>query len=81
MYTKIMQSSNLQIRIPAEIDSQIERLAPKSKSAFVREAIVEKIQREKARRMEKTWIHALEKHPDRADEDDDWLKAEAWETQ
>ena len=33
-----MKNSNLQVRISPEVEEEIERLAPKSRSAFVREA-------------------------------------------
>ncbi|MBI3541427.1 MAG: hypothetical protein HY073_04755 [Deltaproteobacteria bacterium] len=76
-----MQKTNLQIRIPPEIDDQIARLAPASKSAFVREAIEEKIHREEERRLEDQWIKALAKHPQGTDDTEAWLKAESWDSE
>lgn len=73
-----MSKTNLQVRIPEEIDVQITRLAPGSKSSFVREAVLEKIQREKDLQLEAKWIAALAKHSDSGKEDKDWSKAEAW---
>lgn len=76
-----MQKTNLQIRIPPEIDDQIARLAPESKSAFVREAIEEKIRREREKRLEDQWIKALHRHPEDSKEADAWLKAESWDAE
>lgn len=73
-----MSGVNVQVRLPSELDSRIEELAPKSKSAFVREAIEEKIQRERFRRLEERWIKALEKNPEDSKEARRWLKAEEW---
>lgn len=69
---------NLQVRISPEMEAQMERLALKSRSAFVREAIMEKIKRETFRRMEEAWINALRKKPDVNKEDEDWFLAQAW---
>lgn len=73
-----MQKINLQIRVPEEVSDQIEEISGKSKSSFVREAILEKIQREVHRRQEEQWIAALKKHPEDLSEARDWLKAEGW---
>jgi hypothetical protein len=77
-----MQKTNLQVRIPPEVDSQIAHLAPKSKSDFVRKAVEEKIRREMGRRLEAQWIEALKKHPEDAakgsKDAEAWVKAEAW---
>jgi Arc/MetJ-type ribon-helix-helix transcriptional regulator len=74
-----MHKRNLQLRIPPEIDDQLNQLAPKSRSQFVREALVEKIQREKEKAMENKWIQALKRHPENINEAKRWLKAEAWD--
>ncbi len=74
-----MAKMNLQVRVGPETDAQIESLAPKSKSDFVRQAIEEKIQREMFRRLEAQWIEALKKNPERKRDAEDWLKAERWE--
>lgn len=60
------------------MDAQIEKLAPKSKSRFVRKAIEEKIRREIFQKLETQWIEALKKHPEREKEFADWVKAETW---
>ncbi len=74
-----MSKTNLQVRIPEEVEAQIVRLAPKSKSDFVREAIEEKIWRELFQRREDQWIEALRRHPEDAGEADAWHKAESWD--
>ena len=73
-----MAKTNIQIRVPEEVASQIEELAPPSRSAFVREAIQEKIQREKFRQLEAEWIEALAKKPEDLQEAKRWAKAESW---
>lgn len=78
MHNKSMTKSNVQVRIPPEMESQISRLTPRSKSAFVREAIEEKIRRETFRRLEQDWIRALSKKPEDTRPVKDWLKAESW---
>jgi len=76
-----MAKTNLQIRIPEDLDSQIAALAPKSKSSFVREAIEEKIHREIDKKREAKWIQALKKNPEDSKDSGTWLKAESWEPQ
>ena len=73
-----MAKTNLQIRISSEVDAQLAQLSPSSKSAFVRRAIEEKIQREKFRRLEEAWIRALNKKDDKKEAAEAWLKAESW---
>ncbi len=73
-----MSKVNLQVRLPEEIDAQIAELAPKSKSDFVRQAVLEKIQREKFKKLEEEWIDALKKKPEDRKEAERWLKAEGW---
>lgn len=73
-----MTKTNLQIRIPEEIDKEINQMAPSSKSEFVREAIVEKLHRERFRRMEQQWISSLKRHGDSDEEDNAWVNAEVW---
>lgn len=73
-----MSKTNLQIRIPEEVDSQISQLNPRSKSDFVRKAIEEKIQREMFKKLESQWIEALAEKPEDAKEAKQWLKAESW---
>lgn len=74
-----MTKTNLQVRIPAEVDSQIAKLALGSKSAFIRRAIEEKVHRELDQRLEEQWIKALKKNPEEEDvETQSWLKGESW---
>ena len=73
-----MRKSNLQVRVPEEVSDQIEAISGKSKSSFVREAILEKIQRELHRRQEEQWIAALKKHPEDLSDAQVWMKAEGW---
>lgn len=73
-----MPKTNLQVRVPEEVSDQIEEISGQSKSSFVREAILEKIQREVHRRQEEQWIAALKKHPEDLSNAQDWLKAEGW---
>lgn len=74
-----MTKINLQVRLAPELGAQIEQLAPHSKSAFVRKAIEEKIQRERDRKLEGQWIQALKKHPEEKRDAEAWHQAEAWE--
>ena len=74
-----MAKVNLQIRLPEEIDSQIAKLAPKSKSDFVRQAVQEKVQREMFKKLEEQWIEALKKDPEDSKEAEVWIKAEHWD--
>lgn len=74
----VMQKSNLQIRIPEDLQEKLEGLVSISKSEFVRQAIEEKIQREKDRKMEEHWIHALSRSKNRRSEDPAWEKAQSW---
>ncbi len=73
-----MAKLNLQVRIPEEIESALSELAPDSRSAFVREAIEEKIRRERAKRLERAWIKALEKSPEDPRDARRWVDANAW---
>jgi Arc/MetJ-type ribon-helix-helix transcriptional regulator len=73
-----MTKTNLQVRIPEEIDAEINKMAPASKSEFVREAIVEKLHRERFRRLEDQWIKSLQSHKDSPDEEEAWVDAEVW---
>ena len=75
-----MAKTNLQVRLPEEMEEQIESLAPHSKSAFIRDAIAEKVRREQNKRLEEQWIRALKNHPHKESEVEDWLKAESWES-
>ncbi|MBI3073700.1 MAG: hypothetical protein HYY84_16435 [Deltaproteobacteria bacterium] len=73
-----MAKTSLQVRIPDEIESALLELAPDSRSAFVREAIEEKIRREKAKRLEQAWIQALKDSPEDVREAKRWVRADAW---
>lgn len=76
-----MHKINLQVRLPEEIDKELSRLSPSSKSEFVRQAIEEKIRREKTRILEDQWIQALSSHPEDKKEAEEWLKAGNWGNQ
>ena len=73
-----MSKVNVQVRLEETMGTEIAALAPRSKSAFVREAIEEKLQKEKFRRLEEQWIRALLNQPQAKPEREAWLKAEAW---
>lgn len=73
-----MAQSNLQIRIPDTLLAQIEHIAGQTKSAFVREAIQEKIRREQEKAMETQWIKTLQKNPENTTDAKAWLDAEEW---
>ncbi len=73
-----MPKTNLQIRIPEEINSQISQLSLGSKSDFVRRAIEEKIQREMFKKLEEQWIEALSHKMEDFKDANKWLKAESW---
>ncbi|MBI2335991.1 MAG: hypothetical protein HYU97_04435 [Deltaproteobacteria bacterium] len=73
-----MAKTNLQVRIPEEVNSQIAQLKFHSKSDFVRQAIEEKIQRELFKKLEEQWIEALAKKPEDLQEAKKWLQAESW---
>lgn len=78
MHDQSMRQTNLQVRIPNDVDFEITQLAPKSKSAFVRQAIEEKIRRERFRQLEQKWIEALGKNSEDVKETRRWLKTEEW---
>ena len=73
-----MAKNNLQVRVDPKMESEIESLAPASKSDFVRQAIQEKIAREKNKALEDLWIRALQKDSDEGTLDADWMRSEAW---
>ncbi len=79
MHDILMTSFNLQVRLDSKNIKEIDDLDYKSRSEFVREAIMEKIQKEKTKKLEEKWIKALSKHPQSDENSDDWLAAEAWE--
>lgn len=74
-----MTSSNVQVRLDSRTLKEIEALTSESRSAFVREAIIEKIKKEKSRKLEKQWIKALAQNSSQDDHAQDWLNSEAWE--
>jgi predicted DNA-binding protein len=73
-----MTKSNLQIRIPDELLTQLEQVAGQTKSAFVREAISEKIRREQEKALETQWMKSLQKNPENMADTKAWLDAEEW---
>ncbi len=70
-----MAKTSIQIRLPEELEAEISHHTKKSKSSFVREAIEEKLRREKDKKLEEQWIKALQKHPE--EEGEIW-STEAW---
>lgn len=79
MHYKYMPKINLQIRLPEETAEDLDQVVRGSRSAFVREAIAEKIRRERDKLLEEQWIAALKRGGDEAEESRDWLKVETWE--
>ncbi|MBF0492635.1 MAG: ribbon-helix-helix protein, CopG family [Deltaproteobacteria bacterium] len=73
-----MAKTNLQIRLPEELEEQIREFAQQSKSSFIREAIQEKLKREKDKKREEQWIKALRKNPEDPQEAKAWMDIEAW---
>jgi Arc/MetJ-type ribon-helix-helix transcriptional regulator len=73
-----MPNINVQVRLSPEIADQINSLAVKSKSEFLREAIREKIKKEWDKRLVEKWIIALQKKSDKDRYAIEWLKAESW---
>lgn len=73
-----MATVNLQVRISEDVEAALAAVASPSKSDFVREAILEKIQRERFAKLEHQWVEALQEHPDEGGAAKDWLKVEAW---
>lgn len=80
MHYYYMAKLNLQVRVPENLMAEMSKIAGKSKSAFVREAILEKIHAETYRQLEQNWIQALKKRSEDSQEAEDWLKAESWGT-
>lgn len=74
-----MSFFNVQVRLDKEIANKIDKLSTKSRSAFVRQAIREKIQRELEQQKETQWISALQKNLEKDTGNNDWLESEAWE--
>ncbi len=79
MHYNYMTTLNLQVRIDSKNIKEIDILSSKSRSEFVRQAIIEKIEKEQTKKLEEQWIQALSKHPDTDKNLDHWLAAEAWE--
>lgn len=71
-----MQKTNLQVRVSSRVDKEIVRLAPNSRSDFIRQAIEEKIRKETFKRLELEWIKALTKSGEDSKETEFW--PEAW---
>lgn len=74
-----MGKVNLQVRVPFEVDKVISELSMGSKSDFVREAIEEKIRKEKFLKLEHQWVEALKRNPEDDKEAEKWFKAESWD--
>ena len=75
---KSMKNINVQVRLPPGLEENISKVAASSRSSFIREAIEEKIEREKAKMLERKWIQALKGHPEAEKETAAWLKMESW---
>lgn len=75
-----MKNVNVQVRLPQDLDEKISKVALKSRSSFIREAIEEKIEKEKMKRLEEQWIKALNGYPEEVKEAEDWLRIEEWES-
>lgn len=75
-----MKNVNVQVRLPHDLDERVSKVASRSKSSFIREAIEEKIEKERMKRLEEQWIKALKGHPEEAKETEDWLRIEEWES-
>ncbi len=73
-----MRNVNVQVRLPDDLDQKISRIASRSKSSFIREAIEEKIARERKKRLEEQWIQALQGHPEDEREAESWFQREDW---
>ena len=72
---------NVQITIDAETLSRVDRIGKPlglKRSAIVRQALREWLQRHAVARFEGEWIAALQKQPGRAADADDWARAQAW---
>jgi len=72
---------NVQITIDQETLSQVDRIGKPlglKRSAIVRQALREWLQRHAVTRFEDDWIAALQKRPGRVDDAEDWAGAQAW---
>ncbi|GEM_PF-5766564 len=73
-----MSTTNLQIRLPTALAKQLSKCGAASKSVFVRQAIEEKLVRERTARLERRWIDALGQSPDHTSNARAWRSVEAW---
>ena len=72
---------NVQITIDQETLTQVDRIGKPlglKRSAIVRQALREWLQRHAVTRFEEEWISALQKRPGRADYAEDWAGIQAW---
>ncbi len=72
---------NVQITIDQETLTQVDRIGKPlglKRSAIVRQALREWLQRHAVTRFEEEWIAALQKRPGRADDVEDWAGIQAW---
>ncbi len=72
---------NVQITIDQETLTQVDRIGKPlglKRSAIVRQALREWLQRHAVTRFEEEWIAALQKRPGRADDAEDWAGIQAW---
>jgi len=72
---------NVQITIDPETLSQVDRIGKPlglKRSAIVRQALREWLQRHAVARFEEEWITALQQRPGRADDADVWAGVQTW---
>jgi len=72
---------SVQITIDQETLTQVDRIGKPlglKRSAIVRQALREWLQRHAVTRFEEAWIAALQKRQGRADDAEDWAGIQAW---
>ena len=72
---------NVQVTIDQDTLTQVDRLARPlglKRSAIVRQALRQWVQRQAVERFERDWITAVRKHPDDQARADEWREAQTW---
>lgn len=72
---------NVQITIDPETLAQVDRIGKPlglKRSAIVRQALREWLQRHAVTRFEEEWIAALQRRPGRSGDAEEWLGIQAW---
>ena len=72
---------NVQITIDQETLAQVDRVGKPlglKRSAIVRQALRDWLQRQAVERFEQEWVGALQTKPDTGNRADDWLGIQAW---